>query len=392
MTTIRGSAFLSQAARLCALIALCCGIALPAAAAADQPRRVFVVGDSTASEYGPERAPRTGWGQVLQSFLDPAAFEVRNHARSGRSARSFIEEGWLAPVEEALSADDILLIQFGHNDAKLEDPSRYNEPERAYPQWLMRYVSLARARGAQPVLITPVARRKFDHGQLLDTHGAYPPAMRELAEREDVPLVDLATASKNWLRVLGDEPSKPYYMHVPAQGQTDDTHFSRAGATLVACLVVREWRKLDATVDAATVRDTDCGAPADALAQRRDQPHPSSVQRAADLATVEHPGPHGGPGPTVAWPYFADAADMPFVFRKRVLRKGAGIGLHLHDKDEVYYVLSGQGTFVLDGQAHSVGPGDAMLTRTGSTHALQQVGEGDLEILIVYPFQTDQNR
>ena len=156
--------------------------------------------------------------------------------------------------------------------------------------------------------------------------------------------------------------------------------------------MVREWRKRDAAVDAATVRDTDCGAPADALAQHRDQPHASSVQRAAELATVEQPGPHGGPGPTVAWPYFADAAGLPFVFRKRVLRKGAGIGLHLHDKDEVYYVLSGQGTFVLDGQAHRVGPGDAMLTRTGSTHALQLVGEGDLEILIVYPVTTEQGR
>lgn len=367
-------------------------LALAFASRAEAPRRVFIVGDSTASEYGPERAPRTGWGQVLQSFLDPAAFEVRNHAKSGRSARSFIEERWLAPVEAQLAADDILLIQFGHNDAKIEDPARYNDPRRAYPQWLLRYVSLARERGAQPVLVTPVARRKFDHGQLLDTHGAYPPAVRALAAREAVPLVDLATASMDWLRALGDEASKPYYMHVPERRtpereQADDTHFSRAGATLVACLVVREWRRLDAAVDSAVARDTDCGAPPDALAIRRAQPHPSLVEHAASVPAVDQPGPHGGPGETVARPYFAEAADLPFAFRRRVLRKGAGIGLHPHHKDEIYYVLSGNGTFVLDGKAYPVGPGDAMLTRPGSTHALQQAGEADLEILIVYPVQ-----
>ena len=79
-------------------------------AAAQSPREVFIVGDSTASEYGPERAPRQGWGMQLQSFLDPAAWQVKNHAQSGRSSRSFIDEGWLAPVETSLSRGDVLLI------------------------------------------------------------------------------------------------------------------------------------------------------------------------------------------------------------------------------------------------------------------------------------------
>ncbi|MEZ0472839.1 cupin domain-containing protein [Luteimonas sp. B3_2_R+30] len=364
---------------------LCSIVAFAAWGAHAAPKRVFVVGDSTASEYGPERAPRNGWGQVLQTFLDPDAFEVRNHAKSGRSARSFIEEEWFAPIEDELAAGDVLLIQFGHNDAKFEDPSRYNEPEQAFPQWLMRYVALARERDATPVLITPVARRKFDHGQLLDTHGLYAQAVRELARREQIALIDLTAASTDWLRALGDEASKPYYMHVPEQGQADDTHFSRAGATLVACLVVREWKALDPALGQHVVRDTDCGAPADARALRAAQAHPSRVLRANDVPTVEQPGPHGGPGPTTAWPYFADAEALPFAFRKRVLHPGAGIGLHPHDKDEIYYVLSGRGVFVLDGEAHEVGPGDAMLTRPGSTHALQQAGDADLEILIVYP-------
>lgn len=347
--------------------------------------RVFIVGDSTASHYGPERAPRTGWGQVLQTFLDPAVYEVRNHARSGRSARSFIEEGWLRPVEDALAAGDVLLVQFGHNDAKRDDPRRYNDPGQAFPRWLLAYVELARERGAQPVLITPVARRRFDGEEPVDTHGAYAHAVRALAEREQVPLIDLTAASMDWLRALGGEASKGYYMHVPSQGLADDTHFSLAGATQVACLVVRGWKALAPSFAGHVVRDTDCGAPRDAAARQATQPRPSLVHRAGEVATREQPGPHGGPGTTTAWPYFEHAGGLPFAFRRRVLHPGAGIGLHPQCKDEVYYVLSGRGRYVLDGVLHEVGPGDAMLTRPGSTHAIQQAGDGVLELLIVYP-------
>lgn len=96
-------------------------------------------------------------------------------------------------------------------------------------------------------------------------------------------------------------------------------------------------------------------------------------------------GPHGGAGPTTAYSFFADVADLPFVMRKRVLHKGAGIGLHPQHKDEIYYVVSGRGLYVLDGQQHAVGPGHALLTRTGSVHALQQVGEEDLVVILAYP-------
>ena len=117
-------------------------------------RRVFIAGDSTASEYGPERAPRQGWGMQLQSFLDPQAWSVRNHAQSGRSSRSFIEQGWLDGIAKDLRRGDVLLVQFGHNDEKVEDPTRYNEPREAFPAWLMRYVALARERGATLVHMT----------------------------------------------------------------------------------------------------------------------------------------------------------------------------------------------------------------------------------------------
>lgn len=236
-----------------------------ALAAEPSPHRVFLVGDSTVSSYGPERAPRQGWGMQLQAWLDASHWQVRNHAQSGRSARSFIEEGWLAPVEQELQPGDVLLIQFGHNDEKQEDPTRYNEPQRAYPAWLQRYLALARSKGATPILVTPLARRKFEPGskldQLLDTHGLYTQAMRELAAREQVGLIDLNDISMTWLRALGDETSKPYFMHVPAQGLRDDTHLQERGAAVVACFIVHGWLQLQPSLAPQLLRKPECGPP-----------------------------------------------------------------------------------------------------------------------------------
>lgn len=377
------------------VLALCLGCAsLADAHATDRivepaQRRVFIAGDSTASAYGPERAPRQGWGMQLQSFLDPKAWSVRNHAQSGRSARSFIEQGWLDGIASDLRRDDVLLLQFGHNDAKLEDPSRYNEPREAFPAWLMRYVQLARQRGATPILVTPVARRKFDRGQLLDTHGLYAQAVRDLAARERIGLIDLNARSMDWLRALGDEPSKRFFMHVPEarspnEAQADDTHLRDAGAAAVACFVVDEWKKLDQALATTVVRDTDCGAKPTSLSDRAAQAQSLVVLPRDAIVLCMQPGPHGGPGETVAYPMFADAKDMPFQFRRRVLRKGAGIGLHPHDHDEIYYVLAGRGRYFLDGREHAVAAGDALLTRAGSTHGILQDGDADLELLIVY--------
>lgn len=122
-------------------------------------------------------------------------------------------------------------------------------------------------------------------------------------------------------------------------------------------------------------------APAAALAgePRRD----SYVEHERDIA-VAQPGPHAGSGTTTAYPFFADAEGFGTVFRKRALHPGASIGAHRNDKDEIYYILSGEGELMLDGETRTVGPGDAVLTRDGSTHALYQRGSDDLVIFIVY--------
>src|SRR5690606_6481144 len=134
--------------------------------------------------------------------------------------------------------------------------------------------------------------------------------------------------------------------------------------------------------------------PARAPGQRRDQApdsarsapvpvSPSTVVDERDIA-IPQPGPHQGAGTTTAYPFFADATGLDLVFRKRVLHPGASIGAHVNDKDEIYYVLSGRGELVLNGVAREVGPGDAILTRSGDSHALRQLGDEDLVIFIVF--------
>ena len=363
--------------------------------------RIFIAADSTAASYGPERAPQAGWGQLLQTWLDDSQWQVRNHAVGGRSTRSFINEGRLEAIEKELRPGDVLLIQFGHNDAKLEDPTRYADPDSDYPLFLSRYIATARAKGATPILITPVARLLYDFGALLDTHGRYTLAMQRVAREQDVPLIDLNASSMAWIRALGERGARPYFMFVPEQNKADGTHFSVAGATAVACLVMRGWSQVQPQMRTGLKRDIDCGAinagqgavvPATNAAAANiaapkpgvPNPHGSQVIREQDIAR-EQPGPHGGAGPTTAYSFFSDVADLPFVMRKRVLHKGAGIGLHPQHKDEIYYIVSGRGLYVLDGEQHEVSAGHALLTRSGSTHALQQTGDEDLVVMLAYP-------
>lgn len=342
------------------------------------PLRLVIAGDSTASEYDSSRWPRRGWGQELPGYLD-AAVEVRNRAQSGRSSRSFIQQGWIYDVATDLRAGDLLLIQFGHNDEKLDDPARYNEPQAEFPRWLMHYVELAWRSGAVPVLLTPVARRHFVDGRPVDLHGPYAEAVRALARQQGVALVDLDLASLRWLAGLGEDASRDFYLHVPAQGLKDNTHFHQRGAAAVACLVLQGLVQQQLLAAARLRRDIDCGQPDWNEAASAS----SRIARAGDYRRAQA-SPHGGGGSSEADAFFADVADLDMVLRKRILPAGAGIGLHRHDKDEIYYVLSGRGRYVLDGVLHEVGPGDALLTRIGSSHAIYQTGEEALVILIGY--------
>jgi DNA sulfur modification protein DndE len=226
------------------LLALLSLLTFASAAAAP---RVFLAGDSTMADK-PLDLPERGWGMALGGFFQPEV-TVRNHAMNGRSTKSFLDEGRWAKLTGELQAGDFVIIQFAHNDEKKGTKS-YADPAGAFRDNLRRFIAETRAKGATPILATPVCRRKFDAaGQLVDTHGAYPAAVRAVAAEEKVALLDLTTATAQWLQAAGDEPSRRFFMWIAPgthpkipDGRKDDTHFVAAGAEAVAGLAVAQIR------------------------------------------------------------------------------------------------------------------------------------------------------
>jgi lysophospholipase L1-like esterase len=215
------------------------------------PMQVVMIGDSTAAPYGPERYPQLGWAQVLPCALDANAIVV-DDAKGGRSTKTFQSEGWWEKARDKLKPGDVLLIQFGHNDAAADKPERYIEARPGYKNNLELFVAEARERGATPVLITPVTRRYFEKGRVTDMHGEYDDVVREVAAATKAPLIDLDADSKALIVRLGDEASRNLYLHLPKgysgywkDGAADNTHFSEMGARAMAQLVAARLAKLN---------------------------------------------------------------------------------------------------------------------------------------------------
>lgn len=217
----------------------------------DTVKKIFIAGDSTAANYPALQYPMMGWGQVLPFYLDGCA-QVVNLAICGRSSMSFYKEGWLDVVRREIGSGDLFLIQFGHNDANKNDLTRYVDVDGDYALYLKKYIDCAREKGAIPVLMTPVARRVFEEGKAVSSHGQYPGAMAKLAEKEKVELVDMTALTEKMLEEVGEETSKGLYTWVePGEfpsypdGQWDDTHFRQEGAYKVAGIVAGELKKRD---------------------------------------------------------------------------------------------------------------------------------------------------
>lgn len=256
------------------LILLVCGMLLSFLPFQKKPVKVFLIGDSTVADYSNNydpgkdymktRYPIMGWGQVFQSFLSSDSLSqisnlvkadsalVVNKARGGRSTRTFFEEGRWREVKNALSEGDLVLIQFGHNDAAENKPERYVNVE-GYKEYLRLYVNQAREKGAIPLILTPVTRNyPWENNKLSYGHGEYREAAKEIAGELNVPLIDLTRLSADSFSAKGKEyVTQHYFMNLPAgkyeaypEGQEDNTHFQPEGAREVARLVFEELQKL----------------------------------------------------------------------------------------------------------------------------------------------------
>ncbi len=213
--------------------------------------RIYYAADSIVAQKNVFTYPETGIGQALPLYLKRNVY-LQNHAENGRSTKSFIDESRLAAIYNDIREGDFLFIQFGHNDEKQSDPNRYTEAYGDYQVNLEKFINVARNRNAHPVLITPLCRRQFDeNGVLSDTHGEYPEAMRQVAKRLDVPLIDLCSLSFEAVSKAGDEVSKQWFMNFPAglyenfpQGKEDNSHLRPEGAMYFAGMIAKELEKL----------------------------------------------------------------------------------------------------------------------------------------------------
>lgn len=196
------------------------------------PARIALVGDSTVTDAA-------GWGAAFAGRLNPP-IECLNKARGGASTKSY-REGTKLWAEALAFKPTYVLIQFGHNDMPGKGPERETDPKTTFRENLKRYVSEARAAGAKPILVTSVVRRTFKDGKPVDLLAEYAAATRAVAAAEKVPLIDLHARSLEEITKLGEAGCADF--GPMKDGKRDNTHFSPAGATWAADLVIAELKR-----------------------------------------------------------------------------------------------------------------------------------------------------
>lgn len=210
----------------------------------DKAITIFMIGDSTMADK-PINAgnQERGWGHALPGFFSEG-IRVENHAKNGRSSKSFIDEGLWEVVVNRIKPGDYVFIQFGHNDEK-EDEKRHTDPGTTFDENLRRFVKETRAKGGIPVLFNSIARRNFVEGALVDTHGKYLDSPRNVAKELSVPFVEMNKLTHDLVLGMGVEASKKLFMWIPEgvspacpKGREDNTHLTVWGARTIAGITV----------------------------------------------------------------------------------------------------------------------------------------------------------
>lgn len=210
---------------------------------------LHLVGDSTMSFKPNQAYPERGWGQLLSEFVLPQ-LTIVNHAANGRSTRRFLNEGRWQLLISDLKAGDYVLIQFGHNDQKHDDPVRFAAANGDYQTFLRQFIQDVKARQAIPMLASSICRRNFtEDGKLKRDLADYATAAAKVATEEHLTFFDLQKHSCDFIEQQGPSASQPYFIQVPAdlyakfpEGKTDNTHLTLQGASKIAQFFVRDLK------------------------------------------------------------------------------------------------------------------------------------------------------
>ena len=211
--------------------------------------RVFLIGGSTMATF-PDARPVVGWGQMLPRYFKQPE-QVVNRAMSGRSTKSFIDQGFWEKTITDLWAGDFLIMCWGTNDSA-NDPARRTEPRKDFQANIERFIREIRAKGATPIIATAVARRVWnEQGEFVEAPSEYVTVTREIAAREKIPLMEMRGKTVALEKSLGIEGSRALHLYLEPgkssyypNGSKDDTHYNRHGADRVAELAVQEIRRL----------------------------------------------------------------------------------------------------------------------------------------------------
>ena len=211
---------------------------------------IFLCGNSTVVDQPYE--PWASWGQMIPRWFGPEV-SISNNAESGLTAASFLGSYRLDKILTMMKKGDYVICEFGHNDQKEKMAGAgawYN-----FSYNLKVFIDKVRAKGGNIIFVTPTQRRRFDdatHSKILETHGDYPDAMRAVAKREGVPVIELHDMTRTFFETLGYENSKKALVHYPANtfpGQdkplADNTHFNPYGAYEIAKMVVMGMKQLN---------------------------------------------------------------------------------------------------------------------------------------------------
>ena len=214
---------------------------------------IFLCGNSTVVDQPYE--PWASWGQMIPRWFGPEV-SISNNAESGLTAGSFLGSYRLDKILTMMKKGDYVICEFGHNDQKEKMAGAgawYN-----FSYYLKIFIDKVRAKGGNIIFVTPTQRRRFDdatHSKILETHGDYPDAMRAVAKREGVPVIELHDMTRTFFETLGYENSKKALVHYPANtfpGQdkplADNTHFNPYGAYEIAKMVVMGMKQLNLPV------------------------------------------------------------------------------------------------------------------------------------------------
>ena len=221
----------------------------------------YIIGDSTVRNGdGTGKGSLWGWGDFIAGYFDTTKLSVQNHAIGGRSSRTFITEGRWGKVVATLKKGDYVIMQFGHNDSgPLDDTARargtikgigteskevYNpimkkqEVVYSYGYYMRKYIRDTKARGAIPIVCSPIPRNDWKDGKVARSNDSYAGWAQQVAKEEGAYFINLNDLVATKYEAMGADAVKPFF-------PGDHTHTDINGAKLNAQIVIDQLKKLN---------------------------------------------------------------------------------------------------------------------------------------------------